>query len=204
MQYKNNDEIREYFKLLRKGHTEYREKIIVNYLDLVYSIINEMKLNDDFFSDGCIGLIKAVDSYDTNKDVKFITYATKCIRNYIITELRNNSENVKTFSLNDAINVNNDGDSTTIEDTLYDEEYDVLNNYLLKEEYDELRLILSNLNEKELTIINLYYGFNCERLTQKEIALIFNTSSANISRLIKKIEAKLRIQYKNKILTKHK
>ena len=118
--------------------------------------------------------------------------------------MRNNSENVKTFSLNDAINVNNDGDSTTIEDTLYDEEYDVLNNYLLKEEYDELRLILSNLNEKELTIINLYYGFNCERLTQKEIAIIFNTSSANISRLIKKIEAKLRIQYKNKILTKHK
>lgn len=84
MQYKSDEEIKEYFRLLKQGNVEYREKIILNYMKLVpYIIINKLNLqyDDDYVVEGQIGLIKAVDSFDNKKTVKFSTYASTCIRN---------------------------------------------------------------------------------------------------------------------------
>lgn len=96
------------------------------------------------------------------------------------------------------------GNGLTIEETLYDSEYDILEDYLSNETKEEISHLLSFLTEKELMIIQLYYGIGGNYKTQKEIALLLGISQSYLSRMIKNIRAKLLIKYKSKTLTKHK
>lgn len=211
MQYKTEEEIKEYFKLLRNGNLEYREKIIMNYMDLVSYIVTK-KLNlknaEDYIEEGYIGLIKAVDSFDYKKGIKFTAYASRCIYNEIFMYIRKIKKLKNTCSINEIIHINEDGKNITIEDTLYDTEYDVLNDYFTKqisiENEEKINQIFSMLNDRELKIIKLYYGFNGSPKKQSEIALILGISQPYISRFIKEIEEKIKLIYQIKSLTKHK
>lgn len=211
MQYKTEEEIKEYFKLLRNGNLEYREKIIMNYMDLVSYIVTK-KLNlknaEDYIEEGYIGLIKAVDSFDYKKGIRFTTYASRCIYNEIFMYIRKIKKSKNTRSINEIIHINEDGKNITIEDTLYDEEYDVLNDYFTKqisiENEEKINQIFSMLNDRELKIIKLYYGFDGSPKNQSEIAVVLGISQSYISRLIKEIEEKIKLVYQIKSLTKNK
>lgn len=207
MQYKSDKEIKEYFRLLKQGNVEYREKIILNYMKLVpYIVVNRFndKYDDDYIEEGYIGLIRAVDTYDCDKNIKFITYASRCIKNQILMYIRKLSKHNKVQSIYDARVTSEDGNDITIEDSLFDDSYDILNDYLIKEKKIEVQRLLSVLDKKELMIVKLYYGFDGIMLTQKEISTLLGISQSYLSRLIRKIEAKLLVNYKSKTLTKHK
>lgn len=211
MQYKTDEEIKGYFKLLRNGNLEYREKIIINYMDLVpYIVIRKLNLeyDDDYIEEGYIGLIKAVDTFDCEKNIKFISYASICIQNQIKMFLRKINRHKNICSLDETIIEYDNGETITIEDTLYDEDYDILNEYLLLETNNEtkktIEQIFTMLNSKELKVIKLYYGFCGNPKSQTEIALILGMSQSYVSRLIKDIEEKIRLVYQIKSLTKHK
>lgn len=207
MQYKSDEEIKEYFRLLKQGNVEYREKIILNYMKLVpYIVVNRFndKYDDDYIEEGYIGLIRAVDTYDCDKNIKFITYASRCIKNQILMYIRKLSKHDKVQSIYDARVTSEDGNDITIEDSLFDDSYDILNDYLIKERKIEVQRLLSVLDKKELMIVKLYYGFDGIMLTQKEISTLLGISQSYLSRLIRKIEAKLLVIYKSKTLTKHK
>lgn len=151
MQYKSDDEIKEYFELLKQGKLEYREKIILNYMKLVpYIIINKLNLqyDDDYVVEGQIGLIKAVDSFDNKKPVKFSTYASTCIRNQILMYLRKTKRHDNICSIYENIATDEVGNGLTIEETLYDSEYDILEDYLSNETKEEISRLLSFLTEK--------------------------------------------------------
>lgn len=211
MRYKTEEEIKEYFKLLRNGNLEYREKIILNYMDLVpYIVVKKLKLeyDDDYIEEGYVGLIKAVDTFDYKKNIKFVTYASVCIQNQIKVFLRKINKHKNICSINEIIIKNNNGDSTTIEDILYDEEYDILNDYFSKETIEEnkekINQIFLMLNIKELEAIKLYYGFYGNPKEQKEIAKILGVSQSYVSRLIRNVPEKVKLVYQMKTLTKYK
>lgn len=211
MQYISDEEIKEYFRLLRKGNLEYREKIIINYMDLVpYIVVKKLKLerDDDYIEEGYVGLIKAVDTYNYEKNIKFTTYAAVCIQNQIKMFLRKTNKHKNICSINEIVGESEDGKIVTLEDTLYDEDYDILNDYFSKqtrkENTEKINQIFLMLNIKELKAIKLYYGFDGEPKEQQEIASILGVSQSYVSRLIRNVPDKVKMVYQIKSLTKQK
>ena len=149
---------------------------------------------EDLVSIGTIGLIKAINTFKCDRQIKLATYASRCIENEILMYLRKNSGAKSELSLDEPLNIDYDGNELLLSDVLGTE-----NDYVYKtiEESEEKKMIrraISGLNARDRKIIELRYGIDRggNELTQKEVADILGISQSYISRLEKKIIARLR------------
>ena len=150
---------------------------------------------EDLISIGTIGLIKAINTFNTGKNIKLATYASRCIENEILMYLRRNSKTRMEVSIDEPLNVDWDGNELLLSDILGTDE-DVISKRLEEEvEIGLLAKAISKLSSREQTIIKLRFGLgkgeNRER-TQKEVADILGISQSYISRLEKRIMKRLK------------
>ena len=150
---------------------------------------------EDLISIGTIGLIKAINTFKCDKNIKLATYASRCIENEILMYLRRNSKLRMEISIDEPLNVDWDGNELLLSDILGTEEDTVYKNMETEMDHSLLTAAVSHLTERERTIIELRYGINTingvER-TQKEVADLLGISQSYISRLEKKIIKKLK------------
>ncbi|MBE5906535.1 MAG: RNA polymerase sporulation sigma factor SigE [Lachnospiraceae bacterium] len=154
---------------------------------------------EDLISIGTIGLMKAVDTYNPEKQIKLATYASRCIENEILMYLRRTSKHKLEVSIDEPLNVDWDGNELLLSDILGTQE-DVVEKGMEQEaERTLLKEALKNLNQREQYIIELRYGLKGkEPLTQKEVADELGISQSYISRIEKRI-----IRQLHKEMVKH-
>ena len=186
---------------LENGNKELgRKKLIEHNLRLVVHISKKYEgsgeLQDDLFSIGTVGLIKAVDSFSSDKGVKIATYAAKCIENEMLMHLRSNKRNFQIASLSDSIGTDKEGDEITLMDVIMDNQDSITDKLIHKDRLNLLSCNLDILDDKEKEIIDLRYGINGKELTQKEIAKKFKISRSYVSRIEKRALIKLFNQIK--------
>ena len=150
---------------------------------------------EDLISIGTIGLIKAINTFKSDKNIKLATYASRCIENEILMYLRRNNKTRLEVSIDEPLNVDWDGNELLLSDILGTEE-DVISKEL-EEEVDRklLNKALEKLTKREQTIIKLRFGLDTidgEERTQKEVADYLGISQSYISRLEKKIIKRLK------------
>lgn len=150
---------------------------------------------EDLISIGTIGLIKSINTFNPNKNIKLATYASRCIENEILMYLRRNSKTRLEVSIDEPLNVDWDGNELLLSDILGTDE-DVIYKDLENEVERKLLLkAVSRLSEREKTIINLRFGLGTrdgQEMTQKEVAGLLGISQSYISRLEKKIMKQLK------------
>ncbi|MBQ8898763.1 MAG: RNA polymerase sporulation sigma factor SigE [Clostridia bacterium] len=147
---------------------------------------------DDLVSIGTIGLIKAINTFRPEKNIKLATYASRCIENEILMFLRKNSSRKNELSIDEPLNTDWDGNELLLSDVLSGDEEPLA---YLDEEVDRglLRRALSRLEKRDREIIVMRFGLDGKReRTQKEVADMLNISQSYISRLEKRIIAALR------------
>ena len=155
---------------------------------------------EDLISIGTIGLIKAVNTFDIDRNIKLATYASRCIENEILMYLRRTSRMRQEVSFDEPLNVDWDGNELLLSDILGTEP-DVITKGLESEvEAELLQRALSGLNEREQQIMRLRFGLqNEKRKTQKDVADLLGISQSYISRLEKKIIKQLKSEFKKLI-----
>ena len=150
---------------------------------------------EDLISIGTIGLIKAINSYNPEKNIKLATYASRCIENEILMYLRRNNKTRMEVSIDEPLNVDWDGNELLLSDILGTDE-DVIYRDLEDETEKQLLLsAISRLTPREQQIVELRYGLQNEEgteMTQKEVADLMGISQSYISRLEKKIMKRLK------------
>lgn len=201
----SNQEEQELSEKLANGDDEAREQLIVHNLRLVVYIAKKFENSgvniEDLISIGTIGLIKAVNTFSPEKNIKLATYASRCIENEILMHLRKIASQKMEISLDEPLNTDWDGNELMLADVL-GSDGDEINREI--EEEDEKRVLLrviETLPERERTIIDMRFGLgDKEELTQKEVADKLGISQSYISRLekriIKKIGNKMKAQIK--------
>ena len=143
---------------------------------------------EDLISIGTIGLMKAVNSYDLNKNIKLATYASRCIENEILMYLRKNNRIKTEISIDEPINIDAEGNDLSLADILGTENDGIYKEIEEKENKKILVNAIDSLNSREKTIMELRYGFGGKvELTQKEVADKLGISQSYISRLEKKV-----------------
>lgn len=150
---------------------------------------------EDLISIGTIGLIKAINTFNPEKNIKLATYASRCIENEILMHLRRNNKTKMEVSIDEPLNVDWDGNELLLSDILGTEEDIIYRN--IEEEVDRKLLgkALSKLSERERIIVQLRFGLNTKdgnERTQKEVADLLGISQSYISRLEKKIIKRLK------------
>ncbi len=174
-----------------------KQKLIEHNLRLVVYIAKKFENSDaeleDLISIGSIGLIKAINSYRSDKNIKIATYASKCIENEILMHLRKISKQKKEISLSESLNTDNEGNELLISDIIPNDSDNPENEMYLSLEKQILWNILYSLNKRERTIMIMRFGLNGkDELTQKDVAEILGISQSYISRLEKKIVARIK------------
>ena len=150
---------------------------------------------EDLISIGTIGLIKAINTFNTGKNIKLATYASRCIENEILMYLRRNSKTRMEVSIDEPLNVDWDGNELLLSDILGTDEDVIYRDMETEVEYKLLFRAIAKLSDREQTIVNLRYGLNSsdgKEKTQKEVADILGISQSYISRLEKKIMKRLK------------
>ncbi len=152
---------------------------------------------DDLISVGTIGLIKAVNTFNSDKNIKLATYASRCIENEILMYLRKISKKKGEISLDEPLNVDYEGNKLLLSDILGTDPEVVHKNSESSEEHRILKSAIDKLNFREKQIMSLRYGLDGEEeLTQKEVADVLGISQSYISRLEKKIVLRLKKEFK--------
>lgn len=150
---------------------------------------------EDLISIGTIGLIKSINTYNKDKNIKLATYASRCIENEILMYLRKNSRTKMEVSIDEPLNVDWDGNELLLSDILGTDE-DVIYRDLEREaEQKLLRKAIEQLHEREKLIIRLRFGLDTngeKEMTQKEVADYLGISQSYISRLEKRIMSRLK------------
>ena len=179
------------------GNEDVRGTLIERNLRLVVYIAKKFENTgvniEDLISVGTIGLIKAVNTFNPEKNIKLATYASRCIENEILMYLRRNSKIKAEISFYEPLNIDWDGNELLLSDILGTENDTVYN--LIEDEVDKQLLFtaLKNLNEREKEIVKLRFGlFGTREKTQKEVADMLGISQSYISRLEKKIINRLK------------
>ena len=148
---------------------------------------------EDLISIGTVGLIKAINTFRSDKNIKLATYASRCIENEILMYIRKNSSRRCEISIDEPLNVDWDGNELMLSDILGNEEDEVVYEFEQKEERRRVREAVSSLSDREREIVEMRYGMNGRReMTQKEVADVLGISQSYISRLEKKIIAELK------------
>ena len=150
---------------------------------------------EDLISIGTIGLIKAVNTFNRDKNIKLATYASRCIENEILMYLRRNNKTKLEVSIDEPLNVDWDGNELLLSDILGTDEDVIYRDVENEVERKLLRKAIGKLGEREKTIIMLRFGLNNPNdteMTQKEVADYLGISQSYISRLEKKIMKRLK------------
>ena len=189
---------------LQHGDMEARNKLIEHNLRLVVYIARRFENTgaglEDLVSIGTLGLIKAINTFRSDKNIKLATYASRCIENEILMYLRKHSAARTEVSIDEPLNVDWDGNELLLCDVLGSDEESMDAELVEREEKQMLRAALERLAPREKLIIELRFGFGGrEELTQKEVADLLGISQSYISRLEKKIIAELREEIAGKI-----
>lgn len=180
------------------GDMEARNTLIEHNLRLVVYIAKRYETNpifmEDLISIGAIGLIKAVNTFKRDKNIKLVTYASRCIENEILMFLRKKSRRRSEISFDEPLNVDYDGNELLLSDILGTEGDIVADSFYANEDKRQLMKAMEKLKDNERMILEMRYGINHEELTQKDIADQLGISQSYISRLEKRIIQKLRNQ----------
>ena len=177
---------------------EARQTLIEHNLRLVFYIAKKFDNTgvgvEDLISIGTIGLIKAINTFKSDKNIKLATYASRCIENEILMHLRRNSRIKTEVSIDEPLNVDWDGNELLLSDILGTEEDLVYKDIEDEVDLNLLEQAMDILSDRERTIIELRYGIghDDEEMTQKEVADLLGISQSYISRLEKKIIRRLR------------
>lgn len=180
-----------------KGDETARNKLIEHNLRLVVYISKKFENTnidmEDLISVGAIGLIKAVNSFKLEKNIKLATYASRCIENEILMHLRKANRTKAEISLDEPLTVDGDGNELVLGDILSSESDSVTSGIEKSTEKKLLWECIRKLNSKEQEIMILRFGLkNDEEKTQKEVADLLGISQSYISRIEKKIVDKLK------------
>ena len=177
-----------YLERASNGDKEARNKLVEHNLRLVAHIIKKyygaQSEQDDLVSIGTIGLIKAVDTYDMNKNIRLSSYASRCIENEILMHFRNAKKSAQDISLNETIDTDKDGNPLTLLDIMAVDD-NIIDTLDLKFNSRKLgQYINEELDEREKKIIILRYGLDGnEPMTQKNVAKLLNISRSYVSRI---------------------
>ncbi|MBE6551794.1 MAG: sigma-70 family RNA polymerase sigma factor [Ruminococcaceae bacterium] len=188
-----------YLERLKSGNYDIdaRNTLIEHNLRLVVFIAKKYDNTgidpEDLISIGTIGLVKAITTFDTDKNIKLATYASKCIDNEILMYLRKSSSKRTEISIDEPLNVDRDGNELLLGDILGTDGEEVSSNI----ERDEENMIIHNaverLSGRDKTIITMRFGLDGkDEMTQKEVADTLGISQSYISRLEKRIIEKLK------------
>lgn len=188
----NEEEERVLIDKMMQGDIDAKNTLIERNIRLVIYIAKKFENNDvemeDIVSIGSIGLIKAINSFKGDKNIKIATYASKCIENEILMYLRKISRQKKEVSLDDPVNVDGEGNELGLSDLIYNEESTPHYEVEKMTEKQILWQILDRLNDREKEIMIRRFGLLGEdEKTQKEVADDLGISQSYISRLEKKI-----------------
>ncbi len=187
----------EVFGGLERKDEEAINKLIVHNLRLVVYIAKKFENTgvpvDDLSSIGTMGLIKAVRSFVPSKNIKFATYASRCVENEILMYLRKRSNRNVDISMDEALSTDADGNELNLIDVLYTDENEISKNMEIESDKKMVWQSLDRLpaREKEIMIMRFGLGGSAEK-TQKEVADIIGISQSYISRLEKRILKKLK------------
>ena len=191
---------KEYLLKSKNGDIKARNILVEHNLRLVAHIIKKYYAvnvdQDDLVSIGTIGLIKAINTFDMDKNIKLSSYASRCIENEILMHFRNLKKSSQNVSLEDAVDIDKDGNTLKLMDLLYIDD-DFADNLDKKLNLQKINKYLTEtLTKRELQIINLRYGLNGSKpLTQREVSSIMNISRSYVSRIEKKALEKLKARY---------
>ena len=185
------------FKLLETDFAAARETLIVHNLRLVVYIARRFENTgvgiEDLISIGTIGLIKAVGTYRTDKNIKLATYASRCIENEILMYLRKNGAQRTEVSFDEPLNTDWDGKELLLSDVLGTDSDVVMRPIEADVDRQLLQTAVSHLSPRERDIITMRFGLGgIKELTQKEVADRLGISQSYISRLEKRIILRLR------------
>ena len=188
----------EQFYLAKKltGDLQARDILIERNLRLVAHIAkkyeNQKDLQEDLISIGTIGLIKAVDSFNPDKNIKLATYASRCIEDEILMHLRSSKKTNSDISLNEIIGVDKDGSEIVLEELLENNDPPLIDQVDQNDKIQSLIQNFSILNKREQEILIKRYGLNNQsKRTQKELAKEMNISRSYVSRIEKRALIKL-------------
>ncbi|MFA5562066.1 MAG: RNA polymerase sporulation sigma factor SigK [Eubacteriales bacterium] len=188
---------REMFDKLAAGDGQARAILIEHNLRLVAHIVRKYYASyhspDDLISIGSLGLIKAIDTYDTDNGARFATYAAKCIQNEILMFFRAQKKLSCEVSINDTIDIDRDGNPLTYIDIISTDDT-IAEDLDLKLHAEKVySLIRDVLAERERQIVVLRYGLgSCPPKTQREVAAMMDISRSYVSRIEKKALEKLK------------
>lgn len=189
-----------FIDLAHKGDINARNKLVEHNLRLVAHIIKKyyhcVSDQDDLVSIGTIGLIKAVNTYNPERNIKLSSYASRCIENEILMHFRNTKKSAQDISLNEAIDSDKDGNPLTLMDIMSVED-NILEDISTKINLEKLNTYMQEvLTQREIEILNYRFGLNnIKPLTQREIAKKLNISRSYVSRIEKKALELLRKRY---------
>ncbi len=197
------EEEAEEIEKLSNGDNEAKKKLVEHNLRLVVYIAKKFENTgvglEDLISIGTIGLMKAINTFNSSKNIKLATYSSRCIENEILMHLRRSNRLKSEISIDEPLNQDGDGNELLLSDILGTDE-DITSRGV-EDEVDKklLKASISKLNSREKNIMELRFGFKTgEEKTQKEVADMLGISQSYISRLEKKIINKM----KKEILSK--
>ena len=193
------------FAMLMTDDPKGREKLIVHNLRLVVYIAKKFESTgicvDDLISIGTIGLIKAVNTFSPEKNIKLATYASRCIENEILMFLRKSSQHRNDISIDEPLNIDWDGNELLLSDILGTDEDTVNSSIEDDAEKAVLRETVASLPQRERIIMEMRFGMKTgKEMTQKEVADVIGISQSYISRLEKKIIKKLKKELDRQML----
>ena len=188
---------RECLQKIKEGDQQARDYFIEHNLRLVAHIIKKYyasyKEQEDLISIGTIGLIKAVGTFDSNKGIRFATYASRCIENEILMHFRGRKKYAQDLYIQDPIDVDTDGNALTLMDIMA-QDGDILEDVDRKLKSDRLHSYINQaLDAREQQVIRLRYGLDGKApMAQREVAALLGISRSYLSRIEKKAEGILR------------
>lgn len=188
---------RECLQKIKEGDQQAKDYFIEHNLRLVAHIIKKYyasyKEQEDLISIGTIGLIKAVGTFDSNKGIRFATYASRCIENEILMHFRGRKKYAQDLYIQDPIDVDTDGNALTLMDIMA-QDGDILEDVDRKLKSDRLHSYINQaLDAREQQVIRLRYGLDGKApMAQREVAALLGISRSYVSRIEKKAVGILR------------
>lgn len=182
----------------QQGDIDARNKLIEHNLRLVVFIAKKYETTldtlEDLVSIGTIGLIKGINTYKIDKNIRLATYASRCISNEILMYLRKNKKRVGDISFEEALSFDGEGNELHLEDIIGTNEDVTYKEYEKMTDIDILKNRIDELNSRDKQIMVMRYGlYNTKEYTQKEVASILGISQSYISRIEKKVIKKLKL-----------
>ena len=197
----SEEEEKLYLQKYKEGDLEAKNILIEKNMRLVAHMVKKYITNDrnieDLLSVGTIGLIKAVNTFNSGKSCRLATYAAKCIDNELLMMLRSEKRKAREVSIYEPIGTDKEGNEISLIEIVKADDVDVVEDYMLRQNISKVfQFIDELLTEREREIIILRYGlYGHNEITQRELAIKLNISRSYVSRIEKKALRKLREKF---------